>query len=168
MEFLDAILANVDDGWIWLVVAAVLFALDVMAPGFFFLWFGLSAVVVGLIVFVVPLEYRWQLLAFSGFSVLAVIMGRAVWGSGKEIKTDQPLLNQRAQQLIGNSYILETAIHGGRGRIRAGDGAWSVKGSDLPQGSVVRVIGAEGTLLLVEAADSEPAGLGREGSSEGP
>lgn len=151
MDLLNTFLTTVDDGWIWLIVAAVLFALDVMAPGFFFLWFGLSAVVVGLIVFVVPLEYRWQLLAFCGFSVLAVIAGRAAWGSGKDIITDQPLLNQRAQQLIGNSYLLESAILGGRGRIRAGDGAWSVKGADMPEGSLVRVIGAEGTLLLVEA-----------------
>ena len=46
-------------GWSWMIVGAVLFALDVMAPGFFLLWFGAAAAVVGLLVFAIPIEFTW-------------------------------------------------------------------------------------------------------------
>jgi inner membrane protein len=139
-------------GWSWMIVGAVLFALDVMAPGFFLLWFGAAAAVVGLIVFVIPIEFTWQILAFCGVSVLSVLLGRALWGSNRDGVSDKPLLNQRAKQLIGRNFVLATPIQSGRGRITAGDSLWSVKGPDMPAGSSVRVVDADGTVLIVEAA----------------
>ena len=41
---------------------------------------------------------------------------------------------------------------GGRGRILAGDGQWTVRGPDLPEGEMVKVTDADGTELLVEKA----------------
>ena len=140
-------------GWSWMIVGAVLFALDVMAPGFFLLWFGAAAAAVGLLVFAVPIEFTWQVLAFCGLSVLSVLAGRALWGGDRGGVSDKPLLNQRARQLVGRNFVLATPIQSGRGRITAGDSLWSVKGPDLPVGSSVRVVDADGTVLIVEAAD---------------
>jgi len=36
--------------WNWLILAALLFVLELTAPGIFFMWFGLAAAVTGLIV----------------------------------------------------------------------------------------------------------------------
>jgi membrane protein implicated in regulation of membrane protease activity len=85
-------------------------------------------------------------------SVLSVLLGRAMWGGSRGI-SDKPLLNQRARQLIGRTFVLATPIQSGRGRITAGDSTWSVRGPDLPQGATVRVVDAEGTMLLVQAAE---------------
>lgn len=139
-------------GWSWLIAGAVLFALDVMAPGFYLLWFGAAAAVVGFILFAIPLEFTWQVLVFCGVSVLSVLLGRAMWGGNRGGISDKPLLNQRARQLIGRDFVLATPIQSGRGRITAGDSLWSVKGPDLPAGSAVRVIDADGTVLIVEPA----------------
>ena len=151
MDSLAAFFSN-NPGWSWMIVGAVLFALDIMAPGFFLLWFGAAAAVVGLIVFAIPIGFTWQVLAFCGVSVLSVLLGRAMWGSNRGGVSDKPLLNQRARQLIGRNFVLATPIQSGRGRITAGDSLWSVKGPDLPAGSSVRVVDADGTLLIVEAA----------------
>ena len=35
--------------WHWLVAAAILFVLELLAPGTFMLWLGLSAMVVGVV-----------------------------------------------------------------------------------------------------------------------
>lgn len=140
-------------GWSWMIAGAVLFALDVMAPGFFLLWFGAAAAVVGLLVFAIPIEFTWQVLAFCGVSVLSVLAGRALWGGNRGGVSDKPLLNQRARQLIGRNFVLSTPITSGQGRITAGDSTWSVRGPDLPQGATVRVVDAEGTMLLVQPAD---------------
>ena len=139
-------------GWSWMIAAAVLFALEVMVPGFFLLWFAAAAAVVGLLVLAVPLAFSWQILAFCGVSVLSVLLGRALWGSYRGEVSDKPLLNQRARQLIGRNFVLATPIQSGRGRITAGDTLWSVKGPDMPAGAPVRVVDADGTVLIVEAA----------------
>lgn len=44
-------------------------------------------------------------------------------------------------------------IVNGVGRVRVGDSEWRATGPDLPTGSRVLVVGAEGTTLEVEAAD---------------
>jgi membrane protein implicated in regulation of membrane protease activity len=142
-----------EPGWIWLAIGATLFTLDVLAPGFFLLWFALAAGLVGVLLFAVPMDVTWQVLAFCVASVVSLLAARRLWGagSGNDV-SDKPLLNQRAQQFVGRSFRLATPIEGGQGRITAGDGLWPVRGPDLPEGAMVRVVGAEGTVLIVEAA----------------
>jgi membrane protein implicated in regulation of membrane protease activity len=151
MDYVINVLAA-NPGWSWMIVGAALFALDVMAPGFYLLWFGAAAAVVGLIVFAIRIDFTWQILAFCGVSVLSVLAGRALWGGNRGGESDKPLLNQRARQLIGRNFVLATPIQSGRGRIQAGDSLWSVKGPDMPAGAPVRVVDADGTVLIVEPA----------------
>ena len=56
--------------WTWLILAGIFFVLELVAPGAFMLWLGLSALLVGIItLFVVwPLSYQ-----FIAFAVLALI-----------------------------------------------------------------------------------------------
>jgi hypothetical protein len=149
VDFLSA-----EPGWIWLIVAVVLFTLDVLAPGFFMLWFAVAAIVTGLTVFLLPLATVWQILVFCAASIGSLAIGRVLWGGSRDDESDKPLLNQRAQQLVGRTYVLATAIRGGKGRITAGDGSWTVRGPELPEGELVRVTGADGTELIVEVAAS--------------
>jgi hypothetical protein len=143
-----------EPGWIWLIIAATLLALDVLAPGFLMLWFAIAAAAVGLILFAVPLEPLWQILAFCAACIISLFIGRALWGGRRANVSDKPFLNQRAQQLVGRTFVLATAIQGGQGRITAGDGLWSVRGPDMPAGSLVRVTDSDGTVLIVEAAEA--------------
>ena len=144
---------SVEPGWAWLIIAVILFVLDIMAPGFYMVWFGLAAAAVGGLAFAVPMETEWQILAFCAACIGFLMIGRALWSGRRAEVSDKPLLNQRAQQLIGRTFVLATAIQSGQGRIRAGDGLWSVRGPNLPEGSAVRVTDADGTVLIVEAAD---------------
>lgn len=141
-----------EPGWIWLIVAVVLFTLDVLAPGFFMIWFAAAAVITGAVVFLIPMDTVYQILVFCAASVGSLALGRMFWGGDRTDESDRPLLNKRALQLVGNTYELATPIQGGRGRILAGDGLWTVRGPDLPQGSLVKVTGADGTELIVEKA----------------
>ena len=67
--------------------------------------------------------------------------------------SDQPLLNRRSEQLIGNIATLAEPIKDGHGRVRIGDTFWRVTGPDLPAGAQVRVTAATaaGLELVVEA-----------------
>lgn len=141
-----------EPGWIWMIIAAILFTLDVLAPGFFMIWFAFAAAVTGALVFLIPVDTVYQILFFCAASIGALMVGRMVWGGSREGETDKPLLNQRTQQLVGRTFVLVTPIQAGRGRILAGDGQWAVRGPDLPEGEMVKVTGADGTELIVEKA----------------
>jgi membrane protein implicated in regulation of membrane protease activity len=142
-----------EPGWVWLIIAAALFTLDVLAPGFFMLWFGGAAAAVGVLVFAVPFDATWQIVAFCVASLISLMIARMLWGGKRGEISDKPLLNERARQLVGRTFVLATPIRGGRGRVIAGDGMWSVRGPELPEGALVRETGADGTEHVFEAVD---------------
>lgn len=138
--------------WHWFVFAALLGAVEIIAPGVFFLWLAMAAFLTGVAALVVPsLSAPMQIVIFG---VLAVIMVYAAWKYIKKNPTasDQPLLNQRTAQMVGKLATLETAIENGVGRIKLGDTTWKVEGMDMPAGTQVRVISSDGMVMKVEKA----------------
>ncbi len=136
--------------WSWMIAAAILFVLELVAPGIFFIWFGVAAVVTGLIVFRYDITWQWQLIWFCGLSFASAFLAYKFLRK-HPLETDQPLLNDRAAQLIGQNFDLVDPIVNGRGRIHSGDTIWRVEGPELPKGARIKVVGADGTSLQVES-----------------
>lgn len=137
--------------WNWLILGAGLFGLEILVPGVFLIWFGLSALIVGAVALGIDISWQLQLVLFAALSLLAVILSRRFF-KNSEHESDQPLLNQRAEQNIGRSFVLTDAILHGRGRVQIADSIWRVEGTDCAEGTLVKVIGVEGTVLKVEPA----------------
>jgi membrane protein implicated in regulation of membrane protease activity len=137
--------------WSWMIAAAILFVLELMAPGIFFMWFGVAALVTGLIVFRYDISWQWQLLWFCGLSLASVLLANRYLRQ-HPLESDRPLLNERATQLIGKSFDLVDPIVNGRGSIHSGDTIWRVEGPELPQGTRIKVVGVDGSVLKVEPA----------------
>ncbi len=142
--------------WNWLIIAAILFVLEVMSPGIFLMWFGMAAAITGLIAFRYDVAWQWQLIWFCGLSLAAVLLA-AKYLRKHPLESERPLLNERAVQLIGQSFDLIDPIVNGRGSIKTGDTIWRVEGPELPQGARIKVIGADGTLLKVVKAGAAAA-----------
>ena len=136
----------------WAAIALLLFAAEAMAPGAFMLWLGLAAAVVFGLVLVFPgLTVLAQVAAFVLLSFVSIQVYRR-WFRGRARSSDEPLLNRRAQALVGRVVPLERAIVNGRGREQIADAFWEVKGSDLAAGTPVRIVAVDGMSLRVEAA----------------
>ncbi len=136
----------------WAVAALVLFAAEALAPGAFMLWFGFAAAAMALVVLAVPgIGWLAQAILFSVLAVISVAIYRK-WFRGKGRQSDKPLLNRRAEQLIGTVAVLDQAIAGGRGRVKIDDAFWTVQGPDLPEGARVRVVAVDGMALKVQEA----------------
>jgi membrane protein implicated in regulation of membrane protease activity len=123
-----------------------------MAPGAFMLWLGLAAAVVFVAVWIVPgIPLLAQVAAFVVLSFVSIQVYRR-WFRGREPQSDRQALNRRAAALVGQVAPLQSAIVNGRGRVQIADAYWDVSGPELPAGSPVRIVGADGMLLQVEAA----------------
>ena len=145
IEFLEAA-----SYWEWWILGAALVVLEVFAPGVIFLWMGIAAGVVGLIVLAAPaMEWEIQVLIFVALSVVSVFVARR-YLKRKPIETDHPNLNRRGQDLIGRVFTLDEPIVNGQARLKVGDSQWQITGPDLASGASVKVAGLDGTKLRVE------------------
>lgn len=144
--------------WHWWILAGLLLLAEALAPGYVFLWLGVSAAVTGLLALLAPATaWQGQALAFAGLALgsVALWFGVARWrgaqGSGAVTG-----LNRRALGCVGRAAVLETALVPGRhARLRLGDTTWAATGpAGLPAGTSVRVVGVDGTVLRVEADGS--------------
>ncbi|MBV2144277.1 NfeD family protein [Falsochrobactrum sp. TDYN1] len=140
--------------WNWIAFGLALLILEVFAPGFFFIWFALAALVTGAFAFLLSSTagFGWQLqtILFLVLAIIFVLAGRRFFGaSGRQ---DEPLLNRRGEQLVGQRATLTEPIVNGRGRIRINDTMWRVRGPDLPVGTEVRVVSFDPVNMEVEVA----------------
>lgn len=142
--------------WNWWVLAVILMGLEVLAPGTFFLWFGISAFVIGSIALAMGPEstffvWQTQMIGFAVLSLISAIFGRRYmsrYGAGED--TEHRNLNRRAEQLVGRTALIFEDISQGQGRAKIGDTTWRVTGPDMPRGTPVRIVSAHGGTLQVE------------------
>ena len=136
--------------WHWLVLAVLLTIIEVFAPGTLFIWMGVSAVLVGLLLWLMPeLGWELQVLGFALLSVTSVLIWRYIQ-KRRPIKTEQPLLNRRGEQYVGRVFTLQEPIVNGHGKIRVDDSTWKVQGEDCDAGTRVVVSSAAGVVLMVD------------------
>lgn len=146
------LLANLGP-WNWVIFGVVLMALETVIPGVYFLWFGISAIVVGILAFAFgdALSQPWELVLFAIISVATVFWVRN-FANLQPVESEDKDLNLRSAQYVGRVVLVEEAISGGRGRVRVGDTLWPASGADTPKGAHVRITGAHGTVFTVEPA----------------
>lgn len=103
--------------WHWMVFGLALALLEIMLFSFVALWFGLSAFVVGLLLWVVPLSFTMQLTIWIILSI-CIIFSWFKWVS--------PLLKNKSfsgmakESMVGQTgtVIENNSAHEGRGTLR--------------------------------------------------
>jgi len=139
--------------YVWWIAALLLITAEIVLPGFFLLWIGLAAAGVGSLLLLIPgMNLLTQVVIFV---VLAFAACFGYWRLARSSLRPDPAstLNRRAEQLIGQRYVLDTAIENGRGKARVGDSLWLVAGPDLPTGARVTVVSVDGATLNVRASE---------------
>lgn len=151
---MEALFQHIDH-WSWWILAIALLVLEAFAPGTFFMWMGIAAGVVGLLLLLMPgIGWEYQIVLFAALSVASIAIWRQYFRK-HPVQTDQPALNRRGEQYIGRTFTLAEPIVNGQGKIRVDDTSWKVLGEDAAAGSRVRVAGVDGVQLKVESIDSQ-------------
>jgi membrane protein implicated in regulation of membrane protease activity len=137
--------------WSWFVVGLVLLALELVVPGGYFLWLGAAGLVTGIAAFVPGIGWPAQVTIF-GLLAIAIVVGWTLISRQRVPTSDNPFLNRRAERFVGHEAVIAEPIKDGHGRLMLDDTVWRIAGPDLAAGQKVRVVGAEGAVLRVEAA----------------
>ena len=145
-----------DAHWWWLTAAIVLAIAELVVPGAFLIWIATAAALTGVAALLIGVPLAGQFVLFALLSVASVYLGRRIYGEA--VPSGDPMLNDRAARLIGETLVVVEAIEDGRGRVRVGDGAWPARGPDAAAGTRVRVTGADGACLHVEPVLIIPPG----------
>ncbi len=139
--------------WHWLILAAIFAAVEIVAPGVFFIWLGVAAAITGFMVFFLSaIGWEAQGIVFAILAFLSVASGRRFQ---RFIQPDLPAtnLNRRSAQLIGRFAVLTEPIQNGRGNAKIDDTIWRVEGEDMPAGTKVKITDADGPILKVNRLD---------------
>ena len=139
--------------WHWWAIAAVLLVLEMLLPGVVFMFLAIGAVASGLAVLVLAdLSLELQLTIFAVVSVASAVILRPYLRRLGHGRPADRTLNARGDSLVGRTFVLDSPILGGQGRVKLGDGSWAITGPDMVAGSRVRVVEVQGTELKVGPA----------------
>ena len=138
--------------WHWVVIGFVLIGVELIVPSFYLIWFGLGALMVGLLSAIFPtLGGNVQVILWTLFSVALVILWFKFWRPGTKT-----LAGSSDTQIVGEIGMLTRPVEPFvRGEVRfqkplGGSDLWPCVSDDsIPIGERVRVVSAEGNLVRV-------------------
>ena len=136
----------------WLALGITLVIIEVMTPGLVSIFFGLSALTVALITWLVPaLGQGWQWIAFSVFSVLYIFLLRKslkkVFSGEREV-SDSP-----NDEFSGKLAVVVEPVEPNKpGRVEFCGTNWTAEAETAIQAGVsVRILSRKNLTLRVEA-----------------
>ena len=133
----------------WALAGLVLCGAEMVVPGVFLLWIGLAALGTGAVA-LLGVALGWQVAAFV---VLAVALVGAAWAMLRR-RPRVDAVNAPDAGLVGQ-VCRAVLFEDGEGRVALGDGQWLarlVSGATAAPGMALRVVGLDGTVLLVAPA----------------
>jgi membrane protein implicated in regulation of membrane protease activity len=139
--------------WLWLFLGLILLGIEVMTPGgFYILFFGLSALVVGALSGFEFVQSDWaQWLLFSLLSIGSLILFRNPLRRLAHL--DRP--KHMVDSLIGESaLVLDGLVPGEQGKAKLRGSIWTAKNTGatpLSKGQRAKVAKVEGLTLWIES-----------------
>jgi membrane protein implicated in regulation of membrane protease activity len=140
---------NLEPGWLWMIGGILLLIAEIIAPGFFLVFIGVAALATGAFTLLFGMPLAFQLILFTIYALVAVMIGRKVYANQAADSSD-PLLTDRVARMVGKSVTVIEMVDEHSGRVRVGDSEWSARGGPGRPGERVRITGVDGNCLLVE------------------
>jgi membrane protein implicated in regulation of membrane protease activity len=143
--------------WHWFALGLILIALEMAAAGgFYIIFFGIAAVIIGVLVLAGVGGSVWvQLLLFSILSVLSLLFFRSPMMRWMKLDRD----GVDVDSLVGETAVAKEAIAPGAiGRVELRGTAWTARNrgrAPLSTGTRCVVVGVDRLTLFVEAEGAQ-------------
>lgn len=140
---------------VWIVAGLVLAALEMLVPGLVIIWFGVAAVVTGILAIFV----RSPFIQFGVFIVLSGLMVVFSQRIARRITHKEPE-QVGANRMVGvTGLVVQPIAPPELGRVKVNGDEWRAEAKvAIARGARVRVLSVEGTRLIVDVC--------KEGSEE--
>lgn len=135
--------------YLWLTLAAALALAEIFVPGVFLIWVAAAAAVTGIASFFIDLTFAGQLTLFGLLTIAAVLLGRR-WYLTNVVKSQDPLLNNKAARLIGTTVTVLEPVNATSGRVKVGDSVWPGRGPAMAIGDTARIVDVANGVLVLE------------------
>jgi len=138
--------------WHWLVIGLLLVLAELAtAGGFFVIFFGIGALIVGILAGFGVADQLWvQMLLFSVISVSSLVLFRSRMLAWIQLDPQRP----EVDTLVGEIGVVNDEVApDGIGRVEVRGSAWSARNithSVLPRGTRCRVVRVDGLMLEIE------------------
>jgi membrane protein implicated in regulation of membrane protease activity len=143
--------------WHWVVFGVVLMLGEIAITTFFILWFGVAAILMGVLLFFVPaIDVNWQIFIWT---IMSVILAALRFKFLKPLSINKTLAGMSREAIVGEvGQVISVPTEDRRGRLRfpapvLGSDEWVIISQDsLAEGDRVRVKDVSGNSLVVEKA----------------
>ncbi|MCR4702748.1 MAG: NfeD family protein [Saccharofermentans sp.] len=139
---------------IWLVIAIIMFVIEVVTTGLATLWFALGAIV-AMVMDLCGAPLPAQIIVMAVVSVVSFVLCM-IWIRPKlESLRKKNIQHTNADRLIGREGVVIVPLDGmeGKGQVKIDGQVWSAKAdTDIAEGIRVTVKSIEGVKLVVEIA----------------
>ena len=139
--------------WHWLILGVALLAFELVSGSTYILWPAVSALAVGLLLFVAPMGWELQMMLFFLLSVATLVLGRTHFQ--RFVKGGESSdLNDMTVTLVGRQVRAVADFDGTEGRVQLNDTQWSARldeGQDVPvrNDDLLHVRAVRGATLIV-------------------
>lgn len=136
----------------WIALGLILLCAEMLGAAGFLLGAAAAALGMGVILWLMPdLSLTWQLIIYSISAVAATVIYFQLFRDAQKHQ-GRPLLNKRAQRLVGHQFKLPDDIELGTAKVQIGDTLWKVRcDGPLTKGTLVEVIDAKRMSLIIAA-----------------
>jgi membrane protein implicated in regulation of membrane protease activity len=135
---------------LWIIVGLVVAALEMVIPGFIVLWFGVAAIITGILAFFIKSPVA-QLAIFGGLSAVLVVGSQLI--SRRMTKPEpEPVGANRLRGVEG--MVIKDISPTEMGRVKVMGEEWRAQSAvPIPAGTRVKIAGISGTHLEVEKVE---------------
>lgn len=138
--------------WHWLALGLALLAVELLGTAGYFLWLGLSGLLMGMLMVFVPMGWQLQWMTFASFTLLTTWLWWRRQFKTDRISDSQRSLNQKEKQLIGQRIAITDDVKAGIiTRIHLADSTWSaISDEDISAGSIIEIVELDGITLKIK------------------
>ena len=139
---------------LWIILGIILCLSEFLVPGFVICFFGVAAIVMGLVTAIFPsMGLGWQIFIFTLLSIGAIYASRKFFPNAFKGDKERAVANADCDDFSHAIAITEEVIKPGMigGKVRFEGSYWTARSEEeIPAGEEVRVIRRENITLIVE------------------
>jgi len=139
---------------VWFILGLVFLIAEFMMPGLIIFFFGVGAVVVGVVCLVTDISLNWQLTIFLVSSVVSLVLLRKSLAGvfGGHIGGKQSGMSKMDDFVGSKAKVIETISLRSGGKVELHGTHWEAEADgEIAEGAMVEVVGKDNLTLKVKA-----------------